>query len=43
MNVSISSLQSLLPIFTVVAISIFVGIVLARGDDAQARRRRSAR
>jgi hypothetical protein len=43
MNVSISSLQSLLPIFTVVAVSIFIGIVLARGDDATARRRRSER
>ena len=43
MNVSLSSLQSLLPIFTIVIVSLFIGFVLARGDDATARRRRASR
>ena len=43
MNVSVSSLSSLLPIFTVVLVALFVGFVLARGDEATARRRRAER
>jgi hypothetical protein len=41
MNVSISSLISLAPIFGVVVIAVIVAFVLARGDDAiRARNRR---
>jgi hypothetical protein len=41
MNVSISSLISLAPIFGVVVIAVIVAFVLARGDDAiRARSRR---
>ena len=38
-----SSLGSLLPIFGVVVAAIVVGWMLARGDDAAARRARAAR
>jgi len=41
MNVSISSLISLAPIFGVVVIAVIVAFVLAHGDDAiRARSRR---
>ncbi len=43
MNVSISSLSSLLPILTVVLVALFIGFVLARGDEATARRHRAQR
>ena len=42
MNVSISSLISLAPVFGVVILAIIAAFLLARGDDA-ARARRSGR
>jgi hypothetical protein len=40
MSVSLSSILSLLPVFAIVAISLLVAAVLARGDDRTALRSR---
>jgi hypothetical protein len=40
MSVSLHSLWTLAPIFAVVIASVGVAALLARGDEAQARRRR---
>jgi hypothetical protein len=42
MNVSLSSLVTLAPVFGVVIIAVILAFVLARGDDA-ARARRTGR
>jgi hypothetical protein len=39
MSVSISSIWSLAPILSVAVVAFGLGAILARGDDAQARRR----
>jgi hypothetical protein len=40
MSVSLSSILSLLPVFTIVAISLIVAAILARGDDRASLRSR---
>ncbi|HKV69524.1 MAG TPA: hypothetical protein VJN72_15650 [Gaiellales bacterium] len=42
MNISVSSLVSLAPVFGVVVLAVIVAFLLARGDDA-IRTRRSGR
>lgn len=38
MNISVSSLVSLAPVFGVVVVAVILAFLLARGDDANRRR-----